>query len=436
MSGYPSLSTLSHRTQAIINGDGWERYGSNFKALPALLGGLHARDWTCDQAIALCLDTSTVAGRRIQDKWAGESISQIQSKWRNVDRRHRAHDKQIVQWIEILLNLWPLDGRHGAKLRVALSLAWLAYESGSLTFTASQLRIGEIAGVGYASATAGANTDTGSVRTALMKLQELGIVTISVDDAITSDARLFDANTRYAITPPVGLRAALLQSLSLQPLPKFPSGTIPWIRWGIKGQATETMLHPVFEHRGLGMNACRVWHFLEVAGETGAPSISNALRLSRNGTHGALKVLDEHRMVERDQDGRWQALSVDLDEVADSLGTLYRQRYRQDANSLHRKQRKVALQRRRSEHRRSNTPSNGKTRIVDHETGEILSSTHLTVTEHATRCDIIARSGVGPFDNPPEPPGKYDSPYVDFDYEFAKLVAEYFLNDLNAKALV
>jgi hypothetical protein len=342
---YPPLDTLSHHSRSLIDGERWDQYGSTYKVLPAVLGGLHRARWTEQQALALCLDRRHALGERLAAKWKGSVGSQVRSKWRATVRRHGAHDQLMAHWCNELVSCWPLDGRHGATLRVALALAVCAHEAGSLTFTASRRRIGEIAGVGYASDFA-RHSDTKTVRKALNRLESLGVFETLIRDSEVSDERLFHARTEFTLVEPQRLHS-LLTSLSTQDPPKHPSGAFRWIS-GVDS-AQQTWLHPVFEHSGLGMAACRVWHLLGASSrQMAAREIALTLRISLSGVHEALRALEEARLVDRGTERNWHRLARDLDDVAEELGVSCRPENRRRANQAHRRDRKAALLARRS----------------------------------------------------------------------------------------
>ena len=390
---YPPLDSLSQRCKRLVEGNDWGRYESTYKALSAVLGGLCRAGWTETEALALCLDQSQRVGQRLHDKWHGEVVSQVQSKWRAVERKHRRHDSNIVEWCNVLLTYWPLDGRGGAKLRVALALAAIAHDAGSLTFTASMRQIGEVAGVGYASDFAQCS-DTKTVRKALGWLKGARVIEIGQVATTDQEDQLFNATTEFTLVEPGGL-SSQLREVCTSHLTKFPSGTILWIS-GVN--TSQSLLHPVFEHVGLGMTACRVWHLLKA---TNRPlkvgEVASVLRVSRRAIYSALDKLDESHLVSTRGAGLWTPLHCDLDDVAEDLGLQRRPENRRRANRQQRANRREALLNSRRAWRVEQQCSPfdadpfgpapmieaGHDSIVDPFTGEIFNADHVVAVARA-----------------------------------------------------
>ena len=400
---YPLLDSLSQRCQQLVQGNDWGRYDSTYKALSAVLGGLCRAGWTETEALALCLDQSQRVGQRLHDKWHSGVVSQVQSKWRAVERKHRKHDSNIVEWCNVLLTYWPLDGRGGAKLRVALAIADIAHEAGSLTFTASTRQIGEVAGVGYASDFAQCS-DTKTVRRALHWLKGAGIIKVEQIVDASDDDRLFNATTEFTLVEP-GQLSSVLSELLPNHLTKFPSGTIPWISGA---DTSQSLLHPVFEHVGLGMTACRIWHLLKVTNRpVKVGELASVLRVSHRAIYSALDKLDESRLVITTGASLWTPLYRDLDDVAEDLGLQRRSENRRRANRQQRANRREGLLRgRRAWHADeqadpfSDSPfgavpiiEGDHGSIIDPLTGEILSAE--IVTAIATAATVLLGGTLG-----------------------------------------
>jgi len=352
-----ALHQLSKRCRRLLeHGEGWERYDSTHKALAALVGGMYRAGWSEQQALEACLDESLAASRRLSAKYRGGLVSQVQSKWRAAVRRHHKHADLCEQWSQELLSGWPFGGQYRAALRVGLALGELAALTGSLSFTASQRSICAAAGVGYASPS---GADTKTLRRAVKQLAAWGLIEISYDEPTSKRSALLDANVRYTLPPPDGLRERLCE-LCIPDPSKHPSDASCWIR-GVMPAHLQA-LHTVFEEAALGMSACRIWHVLIGEGALSPHEIASKLRLSLRCVHNAIGRLSEARLIEQPKAGQpWHALSRSLDDVAEELGVDMREQWRRSAFVQQTLQRRAALQ----------SPLQ-PSRVVDYVTGEII----------------------------------------------------------------
>ncbi len=365
------VGALSKRCRLLLcSGDGWDRYGSSYKALAALTGGMVQAGWTVEQAVAALTDKGNKAAQLLADAYQGRLTSQIISKHRASVRAHARHAEAVDRWASMVVVRWPHGGRYGATFRVALALANLARKSGSMSFTASNLQIGEAAGVGAVST---CWIDTKSLRAALVRLQQWGWIErrrVQQDNAFDEATK---ASFEYVLVDPQRLDKQLVEQQAMYVHAPTKSIGPVWTSRGIPVHRASVrwfdLLHVVFEEAALGATCSRVWALLRSTGSTRCLSdIASTLGLSRDSTNRALTRLSEARLVEQVVPrGPWQGTDRCLDEAAEELDVDDRQARRTTGNLLHRTNRINALKAGKPSSQRS-TPDG---RFIDRETGEI-----------------------------------------------------------------
>jgi DNA-binding transcriptional ArsR family regulator len=81
------------------------------------------------------------------------------------------------------------------------------------------------------------------------------------------------------------------------------------------------MLHPVWElcSTALGVGPCRTYHALLALGHHKLLELTDVLGTSKQNVNNWLKKLRTAGLVEKVSDARWQAVEVDLDDIARNM---------------------------------------------------------------------------------------------------------------------
>lgn len=332
--GGPDRSALSKRVHRLLEGVGWEQYGSRYKAFMALVTGLVAANWTDEQIFRELSNPSKCGAAAIlREKYQGSLLSQIRSKIGIARSKVKKHRSEIDNWLSQVIRVLPRS-RSASLARTATALAVIARGSGSRTFSASVRQIAEVAGLGMATHK---GADTKTARKALKMLSELGFVSRRI--------RISDNEFE-----PKEMTELTLNNIDTLRYPTNPSGS-PWNsevdKCGgyIVGKCSyEEILHPLWEHSGLGFNSFRVWNLLRSRGELTVREIADLLGMSRSQVRNVLsRRLEEYGLAFRADESRWGFIPRNLDDVAESLGVLDRPDLRKRSFEIQRQNRKQAL---------------------------------------------------------------------------------------------
>ncbi|MGD9998206.1 MAG: hypothetical protein AB7L17_07190 [Ilumatobacteraceae bacterium] len=375
-----SSPALSKRSAALLaRAYGWESYESTFKALTGLLGGMHRAGWTFEQALGALLETQHAASRLLHERYRGSLVSQVRSKWHAVERAHREHADLCDRLSADAFLNWPRGAQDRSALRVLLGLIDLARDAGSLCFTASLRSIAVASGVGWVNDSC---ADTRTVRRALRRLVALGVTDRPERDAASTGGDiLHNALTRYTLPSLEQLRQRFEQ-MSGNGDPTKGLRPRAWIS-GVSVSHVDP-LHEVWEHKGLGMTACRVFAQLSATRGSALADVASRLGLSRKTVRNALSRLSESRLADRADDDTWTLTPRHLDDVADELGVDMRRTKRSHAFAAQRKLRATALKEASiawRRHESAETANFGT--VIDFATGEIVSSGRPDLSEAA-----------------------------------------------------
>ena len=361
--GKPHHIGLSRRTLRLLEGRDWERYGSRYKAFMALVVGLVASGWSDDQIIQeLSNPRRCKAAEILRDRYQGSPINQIRSKVGIARTEVNKHYADIDSWLTSFLNDCPRE-RSASIVRTAVALAVIARDSGNRTFTASVRQIAQVAGLGTATQT---GADTKTVRRALKKLCELGFIERQVrssqkknEPRYMTEIRLKDRGRLEDPTIPRGItRDSGVGKRSSLFMGKF---------------SYEEILHPLWEHSGLGFAAFRIWTVLRSRGDLTVSEVAEILGMSMSQVRKILTTrLGEYGLAFLIDESRWRFIDEDLDEVAESVGVIDRPNFRRTSFEIQRLNRRRALVRKleQSEQATRTVPT-----WVDDRTGEILDRT-------------------------------------------------------------
>lgn len=367
----PPYAALTPKVRRLLDGEGVEIYGARHKYFMAVVTGLLAAGWTDEQIFRELSDPSrSRAAEILRDKYHGSIFSQIRSKIGIAKSRIKEHRKDVNDWFVKFLQVCPRK-RSESLVRTAAALAQIAIASGGQTFTASIRQVAEDAGLGTATVR---GADTKTARNALRKLCELGFISRRVR---TSE----DPNEPKKMTE-ITLLAFDIPNYPTTPGRSHWNSEVDKCSTYIVGNCSyDLILHPLWEHAGLGFAAFRVWNLLRSRGELTVREIAESLGMATSQVRKVLvERLEEHHLAMRDSDGSWRSLDRDLDEVAEELGVLERPDLRNRAFDIQRQNRSRALKRTRSSSRFK--PDSESIR-VDFTTGEIIEETEEDFREAA-----------------------------------------------------
>jgi hypothetical protein len=247
-------------------------------------------------------------------------------------RRHSDLDREA--WY-VCVN-WP-ESRQRAALRAYLGMLYIIREAGvrDRRITVSHRRLAAVAGVG----SVGDASSNRTISKALAVLDRLG----AIERHTSEDENPLHASTVYTVVPATRWLANDRESLSGSVRSEEPNDTISRSttraddRYGVAWFPTlDSLMHAVWDERGLGMSACRVWHVLSMEDRPlGASEIGKPLTLTPKGVRDVIKRLLNVGMVEQ-YGSTWTAVLADLDDVATELLVADRPEQRLQA---HRRQR-------------------------------------------------------------------------------------------------
>lgn len=327
--------------------DVWKR----FMRLVHLLIG---EGWNCQQLTALLHTSETplaAAIRRCYDRGDRTLDDEVKRRWRTALSHRQWHSVRCGQarWVATQV---VRGGKSAATdLAVLLGLYTLAEERGRLELQLGVRDIAEAAGVGYVPADAHTGfTDTKTVRRALRRLDDDGIVGVDVADRDEADC--LDARTCVTLPHPELLATRLAS--------RDEEGTTPYIppacgrlKAGEAGPilpalpTNSTWSHVVWEGAALGMNAARVWHYVRDHDEWTRGDVAAALGVTERTVANHLKGLASHGLY--DVERRICSEPERLDVVAEALGITRRRATRSASNVRERKMRRTAIEERRSQ---------------------------------------------------------------------------------------
>jgi DNA-binding transcriptional ArsR family regulator len=293
------------------------------------------------------------AARQAQDLWGAALRDAVEDAHKRGLVLRDERDRRVAEEALWLLLAWPHGACSGSALSLVLALLRLHAETGKTAFDPSLYQLGELAGLGGASAS---GTHASTVRKAIEKAERLGYVKVTSRDTVQhvylrqGRARaLHDASraarelflNRRALT---ALREAAQSSTHL-----FLSSLVDaQMSVVLRELRVQHLLHPVWEttrtegQAGLGRTACRVYYALAVLGGATAADLATALRLSKRTVQATLKKLRAAGIVE-ERERVYVALPFDYDQLAEELGVAGRAETRARANEIRREHFRAAV---------------------------------------------------------------------------------------------
>jgi hypothetical protein len=253
---------------------------------------------------------------------------------------YRSPDRICLDWLNPAIAAWPHGGSHGGAFRVMLGIGMNAYTAGTESFNASHRRLAEISGVDVASSPSAYGGHATCSRS-LRMLHDWGVISVTKDEV-----EVGMASTRITLVHACGSHSRLS--------PDDPSNSYKTrlcLRPGVSGiTELRDWLNPVFEHAGIGVLACRVWHLLRRGAAMSAAEIGQCLRVSRQSAHAQLKKLEYQRMaIQQHSSPRWQSIDRNLNGLAQELGVGDRLENRKAINHRERNNYRRAERARRTE---------------------------------------------------------------------------------------
>lgn len=290
----------------------------HWKFTGAVVAGLVAAGWTEGQVVTLAARGSLPGAAFLQQAFSGTRAL------RNAYQRHLGRRTNVSVRVCELRVLAERAHRFGGQAgatdwKVYVALLGIAQRVGGLTFQASTRQVAEEASIGACGPKAGLRT----VRKSLRRLKMAGL--------LYEDADTDGENARR-------WRLADEEELMHKDDPNSPTGMYARtngsdsVHHHLPGSLDEVEV-VVWDRRGLGPNACRVWYELRSRNEPASVrELAEATRLSRNTVAAQLRRLDESYLAERvPAEGRWERWNVlhrDFFEVADALGVYGRDVFR------------------------------------------------------------------------------------------------------------
>lgn len=287
---------LSRKAIALLNGQSKENYVSRSEAEQALIASLVNSNFSLDEILDFfnrypCsgkyAELKTRNGRKA-DHWLVKSYEEAVQWTRTHESKARRLARAAIAWAESR----PWEGRTGAIDRlVFIAHAEIAYQAGRLTYAASCRDLAERAGIGRTTATR-----------STWRLCKSGLIVLD-REAVADSANVFQLTDLDIVGH--SLRAPIVR--------KCPTMSN----------------HDAFRHSGLGKSAGEVWQILqqhparvdELAAITGR-HIKTIERVLARMMNLADPLTGEYLpMVANDVDDSYYAISVDLDRIAQVVGT-------------------------------------------------------------------------------------------------------------------
>ena len=317
-------------------------------------------------------------------KGKGALVSQAQSKLRAARKKDRETKRTVEHWLENALRQWS-EKRSGSSVRVLAAIAKIAKEAGTTSPTMSLPQIAETAGIG---STTNPNQSFTPVSKHLRKLAAMGLIRIdhsgrsggafrnatrihlvlkpmndqfaSTDgDANQKQETMGTSGTNYSLTNPPGV---------------IEHGSTPPHLWCAPISVDE-LLHPLWEHSGVGMVSCAIWAFLRERHFATANTIAKALDRQPKQIRETLERMKKAKIVESCPDHQWQLVAKtirDLDGVAVKLGMSAQLTKRRAINVARRANYTTVLEIRRAAWAEAQRVDWEWARFVDPQTGELL----------------------------------------------------------------
>ena len=372
--------------------DGYGKHTRSYEALSAACMHLIRHGYEDRQIIEFLIDGHTHFHRAFADwcrhgsggKGKGAMVSLVQGKLRAARRKDQETQQIIDRWFRHALRRWS-EKRSGSTVRVLAAIAKIASEAGTTSPTMSLPQIAETAGIG---STTSPNQSFTPVSTHLRTLAAMGL--IRIDHSGRSGGAFRNATRIHLVLKPMNNQFASTDGDANQkretggtsstnysltsPPGVIEHGSTPPHLWCAPISIDE-LLHPLWEHSGVGMVSCAIWAFLRSRHFATANTIAKALDRQPEQIRETLERMKKAKIVESCPDHQWQPVAKtirDLDGPAMKLGMSAQLEKRRAINVARRANYSTVLEIRRAAWAEAQRVDWEWARFVDPRTGELL----------------------------------------------------------------
>ena len=369
---------LSYPTKQLLNG----QYGKKTipQALMSVAHGMIAAGWDLDEISTYfrTRDVALVRGARLE--YRDRLQDELNTVYELAQGRRGEHRIGCGLARRIVSDGW--EGTDGTAFQTLLALYNMAEKAGRFEFTASRRAVAEAAGLGGLSAT-GASYITAA--NAVGRLHEAGLILFEKRPRRVGE---LNATSVYRLHTPDDLQTILsgpkhttiliVQEDSTTATTALADARLctPINKNSDTKRApivcsSSSYFHPVWEPAGVGPNASRVWHLLSENSEASSVKrIAELVGIPARTVRKLLSRLNEAGLATASDDGTFEAVDVDLDQLAIELGVSERTALRARLNNEQRTGRETFLNRPRG----AGHPAASVGSFIDPFTGEIFTA--------------------------------------------------------------
>ena len=376
-----SKRDLSYSTKRLINGEYGDKTIS--QVLMSVIHGMIAAGSDLDEISTYfrTRDVALVRDARLHYRYGLQT--EIETAFGLAKSSRTTHRVNCGVARRMVIDSW--QGSDGTAFRTLLGLYNIAQKAGSFEFTASRRTVAEAAGVGGVSATGASYTTAAN---AVGRLHEAGLISFKKRPRQVGE---LNATSGYRLHTPEGLQIILsgpkrstipIAELQHSPAPTaLPDGRLctpknknSGTKWAPIVRSSASYFHVVWEPVALGPNPCRVWHLVSENSEAwSVKRIAELVCIPARTVRKILSRLIDAGLVVVVKDGTFEAVDVDLDQLAIELGVSERSATRARLNDEQRRGRERFLNRPRA----TGQPAASVASIIDPFTGEIFTAENI-----------------------------------------------------------
>ena len=330
----PNEDRITRNIRLLLGEQNWDQYEEPYQVLTAILMGLKNAGFERNGALSFLRHHTGSGAERLRQKWKGEFDSRVMSRWAAIERKDSKHQEEVRRWL-LHVNMTFNIPRGGPTFRVALALAKVAQEAGSLTFTASVRQLTEVARIGAATKSGASHKTT---RRAIQRLVDGGWIRREQSthpSKISQFSLISVGHVKCPITPGEPDRSNGVISRNDEHKVSHNSKTqpadTPSKPYIVGSFDLDEALSEVFSPAGLGMNAFRVMTCVRKYTSLTAAQLAEETGMPPSSVHTALTTLGRQQMVVRDETGVWHFVGTPLRRAEEALGLTNRPQLRRDA---------------------------------------------------------------------------------------------------------